>query len=259
MTTLDEAIARELDRLEEDAEEIEALYTEFFENIRARSGDLAGSGYSWNAPSGELEQIQREALQKYEVWYNTALPLVTDHIPSRREDFEHHYQEFKERLRLNKRAQKDTRKVLNAQNSDFDSQRSILRSIPSKLRVEEHRIRKQITQDISQTELEKARKLYEEGEIRACGVIAGVALERYLLMRCENAGADIAYNHDDGINALAQKLFEGNEIEESPYHHLKHLSSIRADCAHANEDDPERKEVKRLLEDTEEYIRGRRI
>ncbi|GAB3328357.1 hypothetical protein [Haloplanus salinarum] len=259
MTTSNQAIEEELDRLEEDAEEIETLYTDFFNNIQTRASEIGGGGYYWNTPSEELEQIQREALQKYEVWYNTALPLVTDYIPSRRDDFEHHYQEFKNRLRLDKKARRDTRKVLNAQNSDFDSQRSLLRSIPSKIRVEELRVRKQISRDVSQTEHDKARDLYEEGEIRASGVIAGVALERYLLMRCENAGVDIDYNYDDGIDALAQKLYEGNEINKSPYQHLKHLSSIRADCAHANEEDPAEKDVKRLLEDTEDYIRGRRI
>jgi hypothetical protein len=259
MTAPDEAIEEEIDKLEKEAGEIEDLYTDFFNSIQTRSSKIAGAGYYWNTPSGELEQTQREALQKYEVWYNTALPLVSDYIPSRKEDFEHHYQEFKARLRLDKKARRDTDKVLNSQNSDFDSQRGILRSIPSKIRVEELRVRKQISRDVSQTELDKARDLYEENKIRASGVIAGVALERYLLMCCESAGTDIDYNYDDGIDALAQKLFEGDEIDKSSYQHLKHLSSIRADCAHANEEDPSENDVKRLLEDTEDYIRGRRI
>lgn len=63
----------------------------------------------------------------------------------------------------------------------------------------------------------------------------------------------------DGIDALAQKLFENDIIDKSPYQHLKHLSSVRADCAHANEEDPEEDDVERLLDDAEDYIRGRRI
>lgn len=254
-----EAIKDELDRLEEDAEEIEDLYTEFFNSIGTHTIDVIGAGYFWDTPYDEQQKIQREALQKYEIWYNAATSLVSDYMPDRMDDFKHHYEDFKEQLELGKEAPSDTRQTLNAQNADFDSQRSILQSIPSKIRVEELKVRRQISEEVSQSELETARILYEDGEIRSSGVIAGVALERYLLMKCENASADISYGYRDGISALTQKLFENDEIGSTPERHLKHLAEIRANCAHANEADPEPSDVKRLLEDVDDYIRGRKI
>lgn len=259
-----QAIEEELDRLEDDAEEIESLYTEFFNRIGTHSPNssesvMMPSGEFWDTPSDELEELQRETLQKYEVWYNSATPLISDYLSNRQGDFEQHYSEFKERLQLDKDAGSDTQKVLNAQNADFDSQRSILQSIPSKIQVEELKVRRQISEEVSQSELDTARDLFDEGEVRASGVVAGVALERYLLMKCENASAEISYNYNDGIAALAQKLYEVDEIDSTPEKHLQHLADIRAGCAHANEEDPDPVDVERLLEDVEDYIRGRKI
>lgn len=259
-----EAIEQELDRLERDAEEIEELFTEFFNRIGTHSPSGSGNvmvvaGSFWDTPSDELEDIQRESLQKYEMWYNSATPLVSDYLPNRLVDFEQRYEDFKERLQLDKDARSDTQKVLNAQNADFDSQRSILQSIPSKVRVEQLKVRRQISEDVSRSELDRARGLFNEGEIRASGVVAGVALERYLLMKCENAASEIDYSYGDGVSTLAQKLYEADEIDSTSEKHLQHLADIRADCAHANEEDPDEEDVRRLLEDVDDYVRGRKI
>lgn len=260
MSELDEAVQLELDRLSDDAEEIEESYTEFFTRIGTHTVEgVIGSGYFWETPSEELEEIRRVTLRKYELWYNSARPLVADYIPDRLDNFDERYEEFTERLRLEKDARKDTRKNLNNHNSDFDAQRGLLESIPSKVRVEELKVRRQISEEVSQTELDRARTLYDEGEIRASGVVAGVALERYLLMKCENAGEDIDYSYRDGISALTQKLHEADEIDSGAEKHLQHLAEIRADCAHANEREPDEDDVRRMLEDVEDYVRGRKI
>lgn len=264
MTAPIERVESEIDRLEDDAEKIEDSYTEFFHRIGTHSANGPGdvvtvAGRFWDTPSDDLEELQRKSLQEYEVWYNSATPLVSEYLPNRLDDFEQHYKDFKERLQLEKKARSDTQKVLNAQNADFDSQRSILQSIPSKVRVEELKIRRQISEEVSQSELDTARDLFDDGEIRASGVIAGVALERYLLMKCRNASQDINYSYNDGISALAQKLYEADEIDSTPQKHLQHLADIRADCAHANEENPDPNDVERLLKDAEDYIRGRKI
>lgn len=253
-----EDIKKEIERLKEDAEEIEELYTEFFNRVGThKSRGVAGT--FWNTPSDEVEALQREALRKYESWYTSARTLVSEYLTSRMEEFEKHHNEFKERIRLDKSARSDTRKVAQRQNRDFDSQRSILQSVPDRVRLRTLEVRRQISKDVAQSEIEKAHELFDEGEIRASGVVGGIGLERYLMMKCENANTEIKYGYKDGIDALAQKLFEANEIDKSPYQHLKHLSSVRADCAHANEDDPDERDVERLLNDTEDYIRGRKI
>ena len=141
MSELEEAVQHELERLEENAEDIEKSYTEFFTKIGTSTvEDVIGSGYFWDTPSDELEGIRRKVLREYELWYNTARPLISDYMPDRLEGFDKRYEDFVERLRLEKDARKDTRKVLNNHNSDFDAQRGILESIPSKVQVEELRI-----------------------------------------------------------------------------------------------------------------------
>lgn len=258
MTAPIKAVEDEIDRLEDDAEKIEDLFTEFFNRIGTNSNEST-LGPFWNTPSDDLEELQREALQEYEVWYNSVTPLVSEYLPNRLDDFEQHYNEFKQRLQLEEKARSDTQKVLNTQNADFDSQRSILQSIPSKIRVEELKIRRQISEEVSQSELATARGLFDDGEVRASGVVAGVALERYLLMKCKNASKDINYSYNDGISSLAQKLYEADEIDSTPQKHLQHLADIRANCAHANEENPDPDDVERLLKDVEDYIRGKKI
>lgn len=253
-----EAIEEQIDRLEQDAREIEDLYTDFFNRISTNKNKHV-MGYSWQNPSDEIEELQREALQKYEVWYNTVEPLVSEYLSSRTEDFNQHYRDFRDRLELDTSAPKQTSEAINAQHADFDSQRSMLKSIPSKVQVEELRVRKQISRNVAQTELDKARELFNEGEIRVSGVITGVALERYLLMLCENSDGKISYSYRDGVSTLAQKLYEADEIDSTTEKHLQHLADIRADCAHANEEDPDKEDVRRLLEDAEDYVRGRKI
>ena len=258
MNTPVDAIEEELGQLEDDAKEIEDLYAQFFNQIQTHKYNHV-TGYYWDTPSGEVEELQREALKKYEIWYNTASPLISEYLSNRSEDFVDHYREFKERLELEKQAPEKTKESLNAQNANFDSQRSMLESIPSRVQVEELRVRKQVSKDVAQTELDRARELFDEGELRVSGVLAGVALERYLLMLCENTDDEISYSYRDGISTLAQKLYEADEIDSTSEKHLQHLADIRADCAHANEEDPDRKDVRRLIEDVEDYTRGRKL
>ncbi|WP_154020453.1 hypothetical protein [Halorubrum halophilum] len=257
-----EAIEEEVDQLEEDAEEIEELYTEFFERVGTytTSGPFDSRvGPFWETPSDELEEIQRKALRKYERWYNSASTLIFEYMSDRSEDFKDHYEGFTKRLRLNEQPSSGAKEVLIAQNQNFDAQLSILRSIPSRVRIEELKVRRQVSKEVSQSELDRARYLFQEDEIRASGVVAGVALERYLLMKCENAASDIDYSYRDGTSTLAQKLYEGDEIDSTVEKHLQHLADIRADCAHANEEDPDEDDVRRLLKDVEDYVRGRKL
>lgn len=261
MSVPTDAIETEIEQLESDAEDIEALYTEFFPMVgtHTTSGDFSGGGRFWNTPSGEVEDLQRDVSQKFEIWYNSATPLVSEYLPDRLDDFNEHYSNCKQRIELEGSARSDPQDVINNQNSDFDSMRNIVQSIPSRIHAEELKVRRQISENISQSELRAARNLFDEGEVRASGVIAGVALERYLLMKCENASSEVDFKHDDGINPLSQKLFEADEIGSTPRSHLEHLADIRADCAHANEEDPHPDDVQRLLDDADDYIRGRKI
>ncbi|MFK8213259.1 SRPBCC family protein [Haloferax volcanii] len=253
-----EAIQTEVNRLEEQAVEIEEEYDQFFDEIGYQI-DPDSDEIVWNLPTGKIETLQREILFKYETWYNDARFLINKYLSDRASEFERNYVLFRAFVEL-KQTRYDSLQVMSHEvDSIFDRQRHKVRSIPSRIRVEELEIRKQISVDIAQGELTKAKSLFEDGEIRASGVIAGIALERYLLMLCQNSDSDIEYKYNDGISALAQKLFEADEIGSTPQKHLQHLADIRADCAHANEEEPDESDVRRLLEDAEDYIRGRKI
>ncbi|SMO81585.1 hypothetical protein SAMN06264867_11034 [Halorubrum cibi] len=76
---------------------------------------------------------------------------------------------------------------------------------------------------------------------------------------CQETDVKLEYNYDDGIRKLADTLYKSDVIEQTTLSSLKTLSSIRNDCAHANQTAPNEHKVKRLIEDTDDYIRGRGI
>jgi hypothetical protein len=72
--------------------------------------------------------------------------------------------------------------------------------------------------------------LYKSKFERCAGVIAGVALERYLQVLCDKY--KIEYKHNDTIEPLAQVLSTAGKIDSTELKNFIHLGGIRNDCAH---------------------------
>ena len=122
------------------------------------------------------------------------------------------------------------RTIVNTFDNVFQLQRSILLSAPYVIEIKEYDLRKIITADLIDEELDKADYLYKTGFERCAGVIAGVALERYLKALCDKE--KVEYKYADTIEPLSQALYKAEKIDPTEFKKFQHLGGIRNDCAH---------------------------
>lgn len=257
---LSDAVEDRIEKLINDSDQIETLFENLMRGIGLKTTDVIGAGPWWAGPTDELSETQREAQQKYELWYNSARPLISEYATGRIGQFDECYEEFKSWLELDdEHARQDSAKAISLELNSFDTQRNTLRAIPNSVESEQLRATKRISERITGDELQYSRDLYEGDHLRAAGVVAGVALERHLMTMCETSGQDLDFGFMDGISALAQTLNEGDLISDDDMRLLDHLSGIRNKCAHPNDDDLSSGEVDRLISEANEFLRKHSI
>jgi hypothetical protein len=259
---LREEIEAYLEEEDENLEGIEADLQSFFSQVETRQTEISTDEfpvYEW-VPLTKTIPAQRRARNKYERWYNSVEALVYGYLPRRLEEFEEDYTEFKKLLNLEtgwfdsppENPEEMFVKMMNILNN----QQGIAEAIPNRVDAEQFRAKEQISGEVEKDELKRANQLFNEDLIRESGVIAGVALERRLLTMCELSEREIDYEQEHGIDRLAQSLYESGEISKSHIKRLKYLGSLRGECAHPGEE-PEPSDVRRLLNDTEDFIRNK--
>ncbi len=208
-----DVLKRKVDELQKQAEEIEALGVKLLEEapFEATQHWSKFGILDYNSP---LRPIQREVILKYQQWFSTSLKLVNEYIPEMEIEFnscyagqdnEHH--RVLDYLRLGTSHYILTKeKVIAWFLRYFETQLSILVSIPSVVEVKEMGLRKLITADVARTEIEQAELLLDNGFERAAGSIAGVALELHLKTLCDVNG--VSYPPKASIEPLAQALYK---------------------------------------------------
>ena len=251
MSEMSEKISKVEAKVEELAEEIEGIYRTLYDlaqEAASHSGKIRTESVDWAA----VDQVDRE----YEVWYNQALTLVSEYLPSRQKDFKKVYAEMDNYIHFDEKEYEKADRYCGFLRRLVSKQKNILLSIPPKLEAERLKTRKEISDDIVSEELYQAKTLYDSDHTRAAGVVAGIALERHLLTLCEVSEQELDYNHSDGVRSLAETLYQAGEITDTKKSQLGYLSDIRNDCAHANEQDPDRSEVERLIQQSEDIHRA---
>ncbi|GGC69787.1 hypothetical protein [Haloferax sulfurifontis] len=194
--------------------------------------------------------------ERYEIWYNQALTLVSEYISNREDDFRKVYTGMDDFIHFDDKEYMKADAYTGLLRRLVSRQKNILLSIPPKLEVERLKVRKGISDEIISDELYQAKSLWDDGNLRAAGVVTGVALERHLLTLCEVSDRDMDFNYSDGIRSLAETLYLAGEITDTKKGQLGYLAEIRADCAHANEDEPDKREVERLIQQAEDIVRA---
>ncbi|WP_152422202.1 hypothetical protein [Natrialba asiatica] len=265
MSTDVESISRYIESLESEAEEIEALAEEYFSDVerhvtKIHSSRSRGSGkeYEWSTLDDSTKPLQRKIRRKYEQWYNKASPLVNEFLSSRYSDFSPQQKLINRTVNLSRPDPADgTDAAFRYFIDRFDIQRNILNAIPARVEAQKLSVRRRLSKRIGRDEIQRARELLDEEFTRASGVVAAVALERHLLTMCENSNEVTEFNTNHGINRLSQTLYEADEIDKTTWNDLKALASIRETCAHPEE--PNEAAVRRLIEESEEFIRELRI
>ena len=244
---------------EEVREKIDELVDErdISEKIADIVHDYELSGTKWGHRN--YDQVF-DTLRDYEQWYNSAYPLIQEYLPNREDDFKTAYEKTRKCLELDLEYI-ESHEINGAGTlrsyiiNGVELQISLLQSIPERVKTERLKAKKSVSNNIVTNETQKAKELFDDGNIRASGVIAGVALERHLLTMCESSEYELDFDYMDGITSLAQKLSDKNEITDDEQRKLEYLAGIRNNCSHASEEEPDRREVERLLNQSSEFIR----
>lgn len=227
----------------------------FFEGVNRTK---SATTISWSGPNTEGEvNAQNKALLLYERWYNSSQPLISDYLPDRKSEFRDEYRKCRNHLQLTLEYIEDyssskSLKFETVQSLKF--QRNLLLSIPDRVNSKQLKARRRVSDDIVSDELQRAKSLFEDNHIRAAGVIAGVSLERYLQTLCETSDQNLDFGFKEGISSLGQVLQESNEIDDDDKRLLDYLAGIRNKCSHADEEDPEKTEVERMLKEVDQFI-----
>ena len=196
-----------------------------------------------------------DLMEEYEVWFNQSLTVVSSYLPRREADFTNAYSTIASLINLDN-CDRTKVEVYNSEfRRDLTTQRNLLKSIPPKLDAEKLRVRKEISSEVASEEVHQAKRLFEGDLIRPAGVIAGVAIERHLLTRCEVSERDVEYEYDYGIKALAQALYNADIISKTQHGQIEYLAKLRNQCAHADEEEPTPTDVDRLITQTEDILR----
>jgi hypothetical protein len=231
---LEEAILK----LEEDADKTDEDIMQLLQKTRIISTPDKHSSYishSWDPNHDKI--LQRKAIRGYQSWYNAAYQLIKEFLPEKHGEFIKNYDPALEYIQLSPTtafwSEKDKQTVIDRFNDHFELQRSILLSILPVSEIKELSLRKIIASDFIDSELDKADYLFRSGFARCAGVLAGIALERYLKALCDIKRVE--YRYDDTIEPLSQALYMSGKIDPTELKKFQHLGGIRNDCAHAKD------------------------
>lgn len=259
-------LKRKINEFEALADEIERPGKELIEKApllyKSDPPGVASSfpNHRWGTLSEDIKELQREVVRKYQRWYSSAYQLIKEYLPEKEAEFIEHYEDkTKSKVKggvidyLQLRSSQytgDKHKIIESFVDKFEIQRSILLSIPDVAEIKELNLRRLISADFVETEIEQAEMLFKNGFHRAAGTLAGVALEKHLKTLCDING--VSYKLKDTIEPLAHALYKANMLDIIELKKVQYLASIRNKCSHPN--DITEDEVKSVIEEVKKFV-----
>jgi hypothetical protein len=259
-----EIIKKQIDELEEIANEIEKMSVEFLNKVPLiYNGPPLGvvspfPDYEWAPLIPQNKSLQRDIIRKYQRFFSAGLHFVKEFLPEKEDEFKQCYDSegYNEKQGIMDYFQfrrhqysNDKYKIIGEFLDQFEIQRSILTSIPYVAKIKEMDLREIISADFINREIEEAEFLFKNHP-RAAGALAGVALEKHLIVLCEKYQID--YQPKDTIEPLVQKLYKNGKLEISQMKNIQYLASIRNKCDHP--EDVENREIKELIEKVKKLV-----
>ena len=234
--------------------------------------------WAWS-PTRDQHEQQRSIVSRYEIWFNASSTLMYHYLPNRWDDFAAPYPYIKDILECSNTMPHQAGKRFDQQyrvqqhrrlTESFDRQVDLLLSVPDVVRTRALRLQKLIGVDIISADLDRAERLLDVkgvsrgAIIRAAGVIAAVALEKYLKLvadeynsRRTSEQAAIDYTDEDGIVEMAGKLGQVNLLEHTELAIFKRLDTTHQNCVHplgGDINEPTDTEVAYLIQKAREYV-----
>jgi hypothetical protein len=203
-----------------------------------------------------FREEQRKYVRLYQIWYSKAEALIKEYLYDRKDEFTREYDEILCLLQLRKNWGKVyVHSIIKEFTDRFDTQKNLISSLPKVIEIQNSKLKKTVSADLVESELEEAELLLEHNFIRAAGAVAGVALERYLKTLCDIITPPVEYdNKKDTINPLATKLRDKGHLSETKRKKIEWLGDIRNKCDHSNKEEPAKEEVKELIKKTKEFV-----
>ena len=199
------------------------------------------------------------ALRKYQRFNSAGLQFVKEFLPEKEIEFCASYEAKEYRdiegvmdyLQLRRgQYSNDKEEIIERFINRLEIQRSILSSIPYIARIQEMKLREIISADFVEREIDEAEQLFRNGNIRAAGALAGVALEKHLKTLCDKY--QINYQKKETIEPLVNKLYGAKKLDIIQMKNIQYLASIRNKCDHSS--DVEKGEVKELIGKVKKFV-----
>lgn len=197
-------------------------------------------------------------VREYQAWYSPALRLVEQLLPDRYTEFHNLYRDER-RKKLDAETfgiadyltglipaagfAKDT-SLIRAMGA-FERQIAIVDTAEARLDSVLTDIGRTLHSEILDDELDAARDLLSSSQIRAAGVLAGVALEAHLKKLISDH--HVTFRKKAMLSNLNDALKEAGVYDATQWRHIQYLTDIRNLCGHKAERDPERTQVETLI------------
>jgi hypothetical protein len=239
-----------MDDLLRNSTKIEMEMTRILTKISWVEEYSGSNSYRLKELNEDKKELIRKLIREYELWFTGAKEIILQFIEERSEEFFKADNEIRYIFQVLK-GKYDTLQSSEIPTNDafiesFDLQKNILECIIPKIKMKEVKIKKIISGDLIESELERADYLFENNFIREAGVLAGVALERHLKTMCELNG--LSYGAKDTIQPLAENLYKNKIIEITFLKSIEHLASIRNKSSHSEE--IKKPEIRELIDKT---------
>lgn len=252
-----------INEMENIAVDLEQLYRNFINECQTYQRGSRTRSYHWKVLSYELKEKQREIKRMYQKYYATSKELVEEYIPSKLSEFKQCYSfpTFKNKYSGGVLEYIELKSIPYYCNKKrylynfidaFEIQRSIVLSIPDVIVVADLNLRKRISSEFIQSELDESELLFENEFYRASGAIAGVALERHLKFLCDKN--EIIYSSKDSISKINDKLKDNKIFGIDQWRHIQHLGDLRNKCDHPDEEPVTENNVRKLIDGVNELI-----
>ena len=251
-----EIIKKKIDELNKLADEIENYETALIKRAvlldeHFPTGVPHYGNFRWRIPNGKSKEIQRKTLSLYQKWYSATLELTDSYLTEdRKEEFKNKYNRVINYLQFKSSYSANKKEFIQEFIDEFDIQRGILLGILEVIEVKKMDLRKLISADFVETELDEAELLFKHKFTRAAGALVGVALEKHLKTMCHLN--NISYKPKATIDPLATELYRTDYLDIAELKKVQHLASIRNKCDHSEEITKE--EVKELIDETKKFI-----
>jgi hypothetical protein len=200
-----------------------------------------------------IESTRRELMIAYQKWYREAHALMEENEFSGLEEFEkanggqgnkiNYYIHYRGLGFYDPKYEDDFRIPL-------DIQVALLSSLPNELEARRNVFLKEVSADLSISELEQAQTLLNAGFERASGVVARVALEGFIRTLYR---VNIQESSIPKFDQCIIELKNNGVIEERHRKHLADLNGLGNECAHPGSSIT-KEEIQRLINETKDII-----